>query len=91
VEVISRAPKAILRAETSLELAIASVIDYVLPPPLPEKVLEVMRSLKWSVQDSLRMISAWSETASARSAGDHRAVEFEFLGHAYISPGNSSF
>ena len=68
MELISKAPKAILRAETSLGLAIASVIDYVLSPPVPEKVLEVMRSVKWSVQDSLRIISAWSETASARRA-----------------------
>jgi hypothetical protein len=49
MELISKAPKAILRAETSLGLAIASVIDYVLSPPVPEKVLEVMRSVKWSV------------------------------------------
>ena len=68
MELIPKAPKAILRVETSSELAIASVIDYVLSPPVPEKVLEVMRSVKWSVQDSLRIISAWSETASTRSA-----------------------
>ena len=53
MELISKAPKAILRAETSLELAIAPVIDYVLPPPVGEKVLEVMRS----AEDSLRIIS----------------------------------
>jgi len=50
MELISRAPKAILRVETLSELAIASVIDYVLPPPVPEKVLEVMRSVKWSIK-----------------------------------------
>ena len=68
MELIPKAPKAILRVETSSELAIASVIDYVLPPPVSEEALEVMRSVKWSVQDSLRIISAWSETASARRA-----------------------
>jgi hypothetical protein len=53
MELISKAPKAILSplAETSLELElpIAPVIDYVPPPPVPEKVLEVLRSVKWSV------------------------------------------
>ena len=49
MELIPKAPKAILRVETSSELAIASVIDYVPPPPVPEKVLEVLRSVKWSV------------------------------------------
>ena len=95
MELISKAPKAILSplAETSLELElpIAPVIDYVPPPPVPEKVLEVLRSVKWSVSRFATHHFRLVGNSERKTGGDRRAAEFEFVGHAYISPGNSSF
>jgi hypothetical protein len=41
--------------------------------------------------DLLEFAAGNMAPASARSAADQRAAEFEFIDHAYIPPGNSTF
>jgi len=83
MELILKAPKAILRVETSSELAIESVIDYVLPPPVSEEALEVMLGKMVGSRFAthhFRLVG----NSKHKIGGDHRAVEFEFVGDAYI-------